>query len=296
MKKLPAYNNNIHKFEMVNAHYVDISTDNGVELRLYSNKDKEFRLHTATVSKYLFDFKDSYTYESDVIDDNQSKVVKFDIQGYDENGNKLDRVVLLVTFFNGVVQRWEYPEVCDGVVNLSDDKMPYFEGYPFEYSKVEGEKVKRVLVDNGSGLGTDDNVRIIRTNCCDGYYLKWHNGKWGYSYYLFDRIGKEKLGTKSVGALKELLSWADNYLEIGKDGQREITLFKQVEYEDRELMKSLVTSPEVYLYTGQRGEKASVDDWLEVRIKGGVEETNKDNTFRQIVTVILPQEQTIKRL
>ncbi len=64
-----------------------------------------------------------------------------------------------------------------------------------------------------------------------------------------------------------------------------------MDYADRELMKSLVSSNEVYLYTGRKGHKATATDWLEVRVKGGVQETNKGNSFKQVVTLVLPKEQ-----
>ncbi len=301
MIRIASHNNNYHRFVKENASYA-IITVNGVEYILYPDKYGKFLFNTREVSYFLFDYKDVFNYEKNLIDKNQSKVVFFKIDIYHETDisntvTKIDTKNFKTTFFNGVFQRWECPSVADGVVNLSDIKMPYFEGYPFEYSEVKGADVERVLVDDGSGLGVDENVRIIRRNCCnDGYYLKWHNGKWGYSYYLFDRIGQEKLSAKSVGELREQFSWTDNGLELGKEAQREIQLFKQVDYADRELMKSLMTSNEVYLYTGRNGQKATANDWLEVRVKGGVKETNKNGTFKQVVTLLLPKEQVRSRI
>ncbi len=304
MNKIPAFNNNYHKFTKVGTTYCVIKAL-GQKYILYPDKDKNYIFNTKEISKFLFDYKDAFNYDESKIDTNQSKEVNFDIEFYykplfsDKPENR-GTDTFKATFFNGVFQRWERPFVCDGIVNLSDEKMPYFEAYPFEYSKVQGNDVKRVLVDDGTGRMRDnidlDKLRIIRSQCCDGFYLKWHNNKWGYSYYLFDRIGQEKISPKSIGRLKEQFSWTYNRLELGKTGQREIKLFKQVDYTDRELMKSLMTSNEVYLYTGKKGQKATANDWLEVQVKGGVNETNKDNSFKQVVTLILPQEQTRKRI
>ncbi len=296
MNRIASYNNNFYRFTVAGAKYAVIKVDSQ-EFVLYCDAEGHFMFNTREFSNFLFAYKDTYNYEGNKVDDNQSKTKYFTVRAYDYNDVLMDTKSFKATFFNGVFQRWECPSVADGVVNLSDIKMPYFEGYPFEYSEVKGVNVERVLVDDGSGLGTDDNVRIIRRNCCnDGYYLKWHNGKWGYSYYLFDRIGQEKLSAKSVGELREQFSWTDNGLELGKEAQREIQLFKQVDYADRELMKSLMTSNEVYLYTGRNGQRATANDWLEVRVKGGVKETNKNGTFKQVVTLLLPKEQVRSRI
>ncbi len=139
----------------------------------------------------------------------------------------------------------------------------------------------------------DVNIRLIKNNCCqDGFYLKWHNGKWGYSYYLFNKVGRERLNPKSIGSVREYLSWSENEIEISKKGQRQIQLFAMVDYQDREMMKSLVMSNEVYLYTGLKHQKANKNLWLKVRIKGKVDETNKSKTFKQTLTLLMPNEQT----
>ncbi len=299
MKRIASYNNNYHKFQSEGAKYAEITAMiNGKEsvYILYADKKGNFIFNMREVSAFLFAYKDVYNYEGNEVDANQSETIVFTIAIYSYKGNLIEESPFKVTFFNGVFQRWEHSFVCDGVVNLSDKAMPYFEGYPFEYSKVKGSEVERILIDDGSDLGTDENVRIIRPHCCNGFYLKWHNSKWGYSYYLFDRIGQEKLSAKSIGTLKEQLSWTDNVLELGKEGHREIKLHAQVDYADRELMKSLITSNEVYLYTGRKGQKATANDWLEVRVKGGVKETNKNNAFEQVLSLILPKEQTRTRI
>jgi hypothetical protein len=62
-----------------------------------------------------------------------------------------------------------------------------------------------------------------------------------------------------------VFSWSDSTLDIGKDAQRELRVFANVPYDYRELIKSLATSNEVYLYTGEKGQTATANNWLEVR-------------------------------
>lgn len=297
--KVASHNHNYHKFTDTSANYAIITTG-GTEHILYPDKDGVFIFNTYEYASAIFDYTDDYKYETNLIDGNQSKIVTFEIKTFDTNDTEKTQHFLTVTFFNGVKQRWECPFVEEGVVNLSEMKMPYFIGYPFEYSEVTGEVtgygVNRVLVNDGSGTGNNNNVRNISKQC-NGFYLKWHNSNWGYSYYLFEKIGKESFNTKSLGDVREQLSWTDNYFDIGKTGQRKLELFAQIDYQDRELIKSLAKSNEVYLYTGKKFEKATNENWLQVKIESmKVSETNKNNTFEQKVTISLPKEKTRTRI
>lgn len=297
MSRVAAYNHNFHKFTSSipeNADYAEIRY-NEVTYILQPDKDGLFLFNTYEFSRELFHYKDDYDYSSDFIDSNQSKTVVFEIKIIMIDGTE-ETSTFESTFFNGVFQRWECPFVEDGVVNLSDIEMPYFEGYPFDYSSVLDKEVKRVLVDNGSGIGNDSNVRNINRHC-EGYYLKWHNSRFGYSYYLFESVGKEQFNSKSLGNVREKLVWTDNYLELGKNAQRKLELFAFVDYKDREIMKSLAKSNEVYLYTGNRYDVANNDLWLEVSTdKIKVSETNRNNVFEQNIIINLPKEKTRTRI
>ena len=297
--KISAFNNNYYDFSAIvplDGDFAEIEVD-GIIYILQPNKDGLFSYNTYEYSRELFSYQDSFDYTTTVLADiNQSITKIFNIKIV-----LLDAVeelsTLTLTFFNGSKQRWESPFVIDGVVNFSENVgMPYYVGYPFEYSLVLNNDVQRILVDNGSSSGVDSEIRTIQKDC-GGIYLKWHNSNFGYSYYLLERIGKEKFSTKSLGNVSEHFSWTDNELDIGKKGQRKLSLFSKVEYVDRELIKSLQKSNEVYLYTGQMGDVATKDNWLEVKISNSkLTETNKDSVFDFLVIVDLPQEKMRTRI
>lgn len=295
MKRVASYNYNYHQFASVNADYAIITTT-GSEYILYPDKDGNFIFNTYEYSSVLFNYSDDFDYSVTSADANQSVTNTFAIKVVKLDGTEEVLPSLEVTFFNGVFQRWECPFVEDGVVNLSEKKIPYFVGYPFEFGEVAGFNLNRILVSDGTSVGSNANVRKIEKEC-NGFYLKWHNSRWGYSYYLFEKIGKENFNTKSLGDVREQLSWTDNYFDIGKTGQRKLELFAQIDYQDRELIKSLAKSNEVYLYTGKKFEKATNENWLQVKIESmKVSETNKNNTFEQKVTISLPKEKTRTRI
>ena len=298
--KIYAYNNYFYEFtslNIVDADFCEI-TVLGEEFKyiLQPNKLGVFTLNTYEYSRELFNYIDELDYNfSSFSDLNQSRYITFDIKIilFDSSEELLN---LFVYFYNGVIQRWENPFVNPEVVNLSDIKMPYFVGYPFEYSNSMYGGVLRYLVSDGSYVGSDPNVRNIDKEC-DGIYLKWHNSKYGYSYYLFGRISKEKFSVRTLGSVSEQFSTTDNLLDIGKVGVREIDVFANVIYEDRELMKSLAKSNEIYLYTGNKYDIATREMWLQVKVdRMRVVETNKNNTFDQRITIKLPVEKTRTRI
>jgi hypothetical protein len=323
--RLAAYNYNFFEFTAAtpeNGDYAEVVA-NGIVYRLQPDKNGLFTFNTYEFSRELFNYKDTFDYAATTIDLNQATTIVFDIKvvlfsAFEELSQ------LTLTFFNGVFQRWENPLVIDDIVNLSDGLIPYWEGYPLDVSEVISNDVVRTLISDGvtlattisapCGIGTMivGNTNIVGTICdnvpiedvikeiysaCDGIYLKWHNSKYGYSYYLFQEIGIENFNTKSLGNVKEHFSWTDRLFEMGKEGQREINIFARVDYSDREMMKSLVKSNEVYLYTGERNQLADETLWLEVETsKSKVKETNRDGIFEQPLTIKLPEEKTRTRI
>jgi len=292
-----AYNDNYYSFSSNNPLDADycVITAEGIEYILQPDKNGIFTYNTYEFARELFVYEDGFDYASSQVDINQFKEITINIKIVLLNGQEeLD--ALTIVFYNCVFQNWEYPFKEDGFTNLSEAKMPYFVGYPFEYSSYLTEEVTRTLVDDGSGIGLDENVRNIETNC-DGVFIKFHNSKYGYSYYLFESVSKERFRTKSIGNLKEPFSWTDNYLDIGKDGQRKMEVFAYVDYNDREIIKALAKSNEIYLYTGNKGDAADETKWLKVKVdKMNIDETNKNNTFPQRVVINLPQEKTRTRI
>lgn len=296
---IAAYNYNAYQFTStipLDADYCEVRLALGDEPYYILKPDVigQFTFDTYEFSRHIFEHYDSFLYDATFTDTNQFREVTFYLNIVNLDGST-EQQTFTPTFFNGTKQRWEDRFVTDGVINLSELRMPYWNGYPFDYSSVVNGEVVRTLVDNGLGGGSDPNVRVINP-ICKGYYLKWHNSSYGYSYYLFSGVGKERFAPKSIGTIRENFTWTDNYLEIGKVGQRELSIMTNVPYEDRELMKSLSKSDQVYLYTLDQFQAASSNSWLPVQIDMTVKESNRYNSFEQVVKIYLPEEQTVKRL
>ena len=298
--KLAAFNNNYHEFSSTNpleADFANISIGD-VFYTLQPDKHGLFQYNTYEFAKEIFNFKDDFEYIENTEGLNQFSGVTFNIDISLLDGTN-EAQSLTVDFYNGTIQRWDCVFVEEGVVNLSEDKIKVFKGYPFDYSTVTDLGLTRTFVSDGTVLVNNIDTSIMQEvdKDCEGYYLKWHNSQYGYSYYLFEPVSRESFTTKSLGDLREHFSWTDNFLDIGKKGQRKVDVFANIDYKDRELMKSLANSNEVYLYTGRQFDRATQETWLEVKIPTmKVKETNKFGSFPQLVTFNLPQEKTRTRI
>lgn len=294
--RISAFNYNYFEFTHTSPFdYCDVLIGN-FRYRLYPiNGVYLFNLYEHT--KQLFEFKDNVDYSdlSSPIDINQSTTMNF-VVGID-TGVSIDYAdQYFFNVFNGVFERWEDLLMPSGHVLISET-IPVWDGYPLDYSLQVTNDISRVIVNDGLNYYATPFTNMIPADC-GGYYLKFHNGRFGYSYYLFSHNAKETFKTKSIGKLREQFSWTDNYLDIGKKGQRKIDLFQYIPYEHREIIKALASSNEVYLYTGEQFSQPAADNyWLEVMLESTtVSETNKENTFSFTAKISLPQEQTRTRI
>ena len=151
--------------------------------------------------------------------------------------------------------------------------------------------INRIVVNNGNGsLGLVDNFAISNgynritvnensidfeqiTKRCEGHYLKWLNSFGGWNYWLFNK-GNDTLTTKDTGIInndyEDVVDSISPYVAIGKTSENNITIVQEnITPEEFSILRDLLDSPKVYLYTGTYNEIAVANDWLEVTIKSG---------------------------
>ncbi len=121
---------------------------------------------------------------------------------------------------------------------------------------------------------SDVNILLHKENPnCDGIYLKWINSKGGYSYWLFDFID-ENIATKDRGVLnnnnQNLNSTISPYISLGKESENQIRIIQEnISQNELFILRDIIDSAKVYLFTGVRFSKANQTDWLEVTLKDG---------------------------
>ena len=111
------------------------------------------------------------------------------------------------------------------------------------------------------------------TSYCNGTYLKWLNSFGGWSYWLFYK-GNENLQTKELGVLNNdfnnLEDTVSPVISLGTESQNTISLLQEgITKDEMLLLRDLLDSVKVYMFTGIAFTQSSDKDWIEVIVKSG---------------------------
>lgn len=170
-------------------------------------------------------------------------------------------------------------------------------GYPHSVSILQFSGITRHL--DHDGISTYDLVcdyPIIEG--CSGVYLKWLD-LGAYQYWLFNAQYSDGYQTKEIG--ETMNNYDSRLTAISRVDSRGVTVepIKRITTKlDKEYMKhleGLISSPEVYLYTGERF--SGENSWLKVKVKGGSFEgvNGKYNSIDFKATLELPERYTVVR-
>ena len=119
---------------------------------------------------------------------------------------------------------------------------PYFPGYPNEVSSI--------INDNGNLWIAKQNINPLAPNVikrrekgCNSTYVKFLNSLGGYSFWLFEGNTYEEKNTNS-GIINNL-----SIIDLGNEVQEELELYSKVPRNFISIMKDLIISPEIYIYS-----------------------------------------------
>lgn len=104
-----------------------------------------------------------------------------------------------------------------------------------------------------------------------GVYLKWLNQYGGYSYWLFNEFYKVDSRNRSLGTINNDFFNLDETIsqskQLGKTSSNAWTILADnLNPNDMNIAKGILTSPKVYLFTGIRFAQNNFNDWLEVAL------------------------------
>lgn len=170
-------------------------------------------------------------------------------------------------------------------------------GYPHSVSILQFSGITRHL--DHDGISTYDLVcdyEIVEG--CSGVYLKWLD-LGAYQYWLFNPQYKDSYSVKGIG---DTVNNYDSRLSaisrvdsrgVKVEPTKRITAKIDSSYMDHLL--GLISSPEVYLYTGEQ--YSGDNSWLKVKVKNGSFEgvNSKYNSIDFSATLELPELYTVTR-
>lgn len=147
--------------------------------------------------------------------------------------------------------------ISDGDTNESlEDYLPLVEGY--NELQLLGE-TRPIFID----------LWKMQSDC--GVYLKWINEYGGYNYWLFNRYNQIDKNIRSLGEVNNDFENLENIVsqtnQLGKTSNDQWTIVADgLASDDINVLKGILTSPKVYLFTGERFTKNNFNDWVEVSI------------------------------
>jgi hypothetical protein len=136
------------------------------------------------------------------------------------------------------------------------------------------------------------NLFLKKKKPCDGIYLKWWNGQGGFSYWLFDEFYKQRVKGKNIGLVganefNNVGTLNNNFLSIGKTGERTFLLKTKADEKESEILRSLFVSPFIQIYSSQ---KANVKGrFFNIEIEETYEYNNKKGFNEFSLTIDLPE-------
>lgn len=148
----------------------------------------------------------------------------------------------------------------DGRTDVSiEDVVPFNDGF------------NDVIVSSASG-SANFLVEKIPSHC-NGHYLKWMNSFGGWNYWLFNK-GNENISTKELGSLnndfQNLNTTISPYLSLGTESSNSISFVQEnITQDEMLILRDLLDSVKVFLFTGTPFTKAENTDWIEVSLKSG---------------------------
>jgi hypothetical protein len=140
-----------------------------------------------------------------------------------------------------------------------EDVVPFVEGF------------NKATISSGAG---SYNFLVEKVAAhCGGHYLKWLNSFGGWSYWLFNK-GNENITTKTMGVLNNdfnnLIDTNSATIALGTESSNSInTVQENITQDEMLILRDLLDSVKVYLFTGTPFTKSELINWVEVNINSG---------------------------
>jgi hypothetical protein len=114
-------------------------------------------------------------------------------------------------------------------------------------------------------------LTIDKQDECEGLYIKWVNNYGGWNYWKFSNIYQQNQNTRAIGEVNTNFDNLENTYgtsaEIGKNANdRVIVSTDLLTIEEVALLQPLFTSPKIQLFTGLPFARASVNDWVDIKL------------------------------
>lgn len=246
---------------------------------------KRQKLHPITIIASVEDdqaTKEAYVYQS--IENYTGRYVTYFRLSPNQNRES-------VTFFKGFPQLDMFLIRSENT-NNSPTATATFPAETYEYLYLLRNDTEQVP---GTNLVPRNYVQREVDEC--GIFIRWRNTHGGWSYWLFSEEYTEEVKTKQLGKVnrfvKEEIDLPYRLYHLGFKATKQWTLQSKIPILDNELeeIKTLLVSPEIYLFTGQQysheREQFLPKNWERVSIAEGSQRLTKNAHATHSITVTI---------
>lgn len=222
-------------------------------------------------------FSDSATIDTDSVD------INF-VRGFAETGEPL------------LLQGNADPETG----KLLKESLQIWEGYPFDFSYLDAsEDVQRSVLSDGQTLAGDlEGFELVQPSQ-PGLYLKWFNGKGGYSYQLFKCVFTNRIRSASTAQYRPDFATGNEMIDLNRQNSYQSRANAFVSIRQQRFIDSLFISDEVYYFNADKDTLVTDSEDHFIRVIGAnanFQQVIKNDHIELIVTIETPSPISIARV
>lgn len=163
-------------------------------------------------------------------------------------------------------------------------------------SLAQGTNILRIKNDEGFQTPI---IELEKQESSCGIYLKFLNNYGRWNYWLFSKHHNRNRRTQYFDEIdndfNNLESTISPTIQIGKASQDSIKCIAERIYEhEKELLESIIDSPKILMFTGERFSRTSPNDWIEVKLRTSdfMITEPKTKQFNFLIDIQLPNRNT----
>lgn len=243
--------------DLINTKYIEVSLAyagaSSVTYKLYPDLQGKVLVNVASMVRVILPLPVANTDYTNNTTENTVHELSITIKEYKTDNTSTEQSFVKKFVRGGKIGNLINQVAQVGVTLTNSKKLPVWKGKPVAlYNMTKDLTVgKHPIVVNTNFY--DDNynidVEIQTTRYVDGVYLKFLNSLGGYSYWLFER-SSTKIKSDNIGYYVTPTISGEVVNDMGQEVQEESTAESVVKAEYIGIIKDLITSSEVYQFTG----------------------------------------------
>jgi hypothetical protein len=243
--------------DLINSKYIEVTLTyagvNSVTYKLYSDLTGKVLVNLASMIRVMLPIPVTNTDYSNNTNENTINELIIKIKEY-----KTDNTTTEQSFTKKFVRGGKLGNNINiisptGVTLTNSTKLPIWKDRPVALYHMTNDLVIRKIPINATGSYFDENnniqVELQTTRYVDGVYLKFLNSLGGYSYWDFERTST-KIKSENIGYYITPTITGEQVTDMGQELKEEQTVESVVKAEYIGILQDLITSSEVYQFTG----------------------------------------------